>query len=160
MASILQRPNYIYPSLRLATREDLSGQHSPLNVPRGSRLVAKLWFSEWSWDEPSPSNNNNNANNNQHPSVNNPNNNNSNNNGDNEMHKLNRMGKLNTLFVGNIIYIPGQLFVKPSHSYIPFYYIMIISCRNIVEYPTLHSILIFEYILYMLLHRSQLLFLF
>eukprot|EP01117_Protostelium_nocturnum_P000683 TRINITY_DN1080_c0_g1_i1.p1 TRINITY_DN1080_c0_g1~~TRINITY_DN1080_c0_g1_i1.p1 ORF type:complete len:659 (-),score=232.83 TRINITY_DN1080_c0_g1_i1:39-2015(-) len=40
-----RRPNYIYPTLKMTRKEDLAA------IPRGSRLVAKLWFCDWSWDE-------------------------------------------------------------------------------------------------------------
>jgi len=40
-----KRPNYIYPTIKMNKKDDLP------NVPRGSRLVAKLWFSEWAWTD-------------------------------------------------------------------------------------------------------------
>jgi hypothetical protein len=40
-----KRPNYIYPAIKLIKKDEIT------DTPRGTRLVAKLWFTEWSWDE-------------------------------------------------------------------------------------------------------------
>jgi len=39
-----KRPNYIYPLVKLQKKDEIP-------IPRGNRLVAKLWFCEWNWDE-------------------------------------------------------------------------------------------------------------
>jgi len=40
-----KRPNYTYPNVKVVKKEELPA------IPRGSKLVAKLWYSEWNWDE-------------------------------------------------------------------------------------------------------------
>eukprot|EP01119_Soliformovum_irregulare_P007343 TRINITY_DN1974_c0_g1_i1.p1 TRINITY_DN1974_c0_g1~~TRINITY_DN1974_c0_g1_i1.p1 ORF type:complete len:636 (-),score=163.08 TRINITY_DN1974_c0_g1_i1:301-2208(-) len=40
-----KRPNYTYPNVKVLKKEELPA------IPRGSKLVAKLWYSEWNWDE-------------------------------------------------------------------------------------------------------------
>eukprot|EP01114_Cavostelium_apophysatum_P003855 TRINITY_DN139_c0_g1_i1.p1 TRINITY_DN139_c0_g1~~TRINITY_DN139_c0_g1_i1.p1 ORF type:complete len:782 (-),score=213.56 TRINITY_DN139_c0_g1_i1:67-2412(-) len=40
-----KRPNYIYPTLKIEKKSDIPA------IPRGTKLCARLWFCEWSWDE-------------------------------------------------------------------------------------------------------------
>jgi len=40
-----KRPNYTYPNVKVIKKEELPA------IPRGSKLVAKLWYNEWNWDE-------------------------------------------------------------------------------------------------------------
>lgn len=39
-----KKPNYSYPSVQVMQKENVE-------VPRGSKLVAKLWYAAWHWDE-------------------------------------------------------------------------------------------------------------